>query len=113
MGTWSRSRKTKGRSDVDDDKVDLYLTDQGAYFAAIPNARGVLVSRDRTVIVEAERKLNAFQTMRDNMRDFARHVLDRPTCAHHQGGSLPQTFEEWSSDLIRLAKDARELLGKE
>jgi len=45
------------------DEFSLRLAD-GIYFAAIPGAKGALVSRDRTVVQDAERKLNAFEPMR-------------------------------------------------
>lgn len=51
--------------------------------------------------------------MPELLRDLARHILERPKCHHHPGGLMPQTFEEWTNDLITLAKDARELLGEE
>lgn len=51
--------------------------------------------------------------MADSLRDFSRHVLERPKCQHHQGGFMPQTFAEWSDDLNTIARDARKLLGEE
>jgi len=57
-------------------------------------------------------EVEALNKMPELLRDFARHVLERPK-RQEQGDVMPQTFESWAADLIVLAKDARELLGEE
>lgn len=57
------------------DESTLRLND-GIYFAAIPGAKGALVSRDRAVVLDAERKLLAYGPMLAALRLVSDELTD-------------------------------------